>query len=79
MIGAGKAFSGGADISEFNTPKMSVPSRSLPEINEAQDAFGKPVIAACIGGFALGGGLELALGCHYRVALRQERSSACPR
>jgi 3-hydroxyacyl-CoA dehydrogenase len=67
VIGTAKAFSGGADIREFNTPKMSVPP-SLPEINEAQDAFGKPMVAA-IGGFALGGGLELALGCHYRVAL----------
>jgi 3-hydroxyacyl-CoA dehydrogenase len=67
IIGSAKAFSGGADIREFNTPKMNVPP-SLPEINDAQDAFSKPMVAA-IGGFALGGGLELALGCHYRVAL----------
>jgi 3-hydroxyacyl-CoA dehydrogenase len=67
IIGSAKAFSGGADIREFNTPKMNVPP-SLPEINDAQDAFAKPMIAA-IGGFALGGGCELALGCHYRVAL----------
>jgi 3-hydroxyacyl-CoA dehydrogenase len=67
IIGSAKAFSGGADIREFNTPKMLV-APSLPEINDAQDACAKPMVAA-IGGFALGGGLELALGCHYRVAL----------
>ena len=67
ITGSAKAFSGGADIREFNTPKSSM-SPTLPEINDAQDAFKKPMVAA-IGGFALGGGLELALGCHYRVAL----------
>src|SRR5882672_5703585 len=67
LIGSAKAFSGGADIREFNTPKSGM-SPTLPEINDAQDALKKPMVAA-IGGFALGGGLELALGCHYRVAL----------
>jgi len=66
FIGSAKAFSGGADIREFNTPK-SAAQPSLPEINEAQDAMKKPLVAA-IGGFAMGGGLELSLCCHYRVA-----------
>jgi 3-hydroxyacyl-CoA dehydrogenase len=64
--GSPKVFSGGADIREFNTPKSFEPP-SLPEINAAQDEMKKPLVAA-IGGFAMGGGLELALGCHYRVA-----------
>ncbi|HJS38396.1 MAG TPA: 3-hydroxyacyl-CoA dehydrogenase NAD-binding domain-containing protein [Burkholderiales bacterium] len=64
LIGSSKVFSGGADIREFNTP-MKKPN--LPEVNDLQDSMQKPLIAA-IGGFALGGGLELALGCHYRVA-----------
>jgi len=66
LIGAAKTFSGGADIREFNTPKSSA-RPTLSEINDAQDRFPKPMVGA-IGGFALGGGLELALGCHYRVA-----------
>ncbi|MGH8471419.1 MAG: enoyl-CoA hydratase-related protein, partial [Gammaproteobacteria bacterium] len=65
LIGA-RTFSGGADIRELNTPKFSA-RPALSEINDAQDRFSKPMIAA-IGGHALGGGLELALGCHYRVA-----------
>ena len=67
LIGSAKAFSGGADIREFNKP-MTKPN--LPEVNDIQDSMQKPLVAA-IGGFALGGGLELALGCHYRVALEK--------
>ena len=66
LIGSEKAFSGGAEIREFNTEKSRV-SPVLPELNDIQDGLKKPLVAA-IGGFALGGGLELALGCHYRVA-----------
>ncbi|HTP63028.1 MAG TPA: 3-hydroxyacyl-CoA dehydrogenase NAD-binding domain-containing protein [Burkholderiales bacterium] len=67
LIGSEKAFSGGAEIREFNTEKSRV-SPVLPELNDIQDGMKKPLVAA-IGGFALGGGLELALGCHYRVAM----------
>ncbi len=64
IIGSAKAFSGGADIREFGKPREKP---DLFEVNDQQDAMQKPLVAA-IGGFALGGGLELALGCHYRVA-----------
>ncbi|HEV3007572.1 MAG TPA: 3-hydroxyacyl-CoA dehydrogenase NAD-binding domain-containing protein [Burkholderiales bacterium] len=64
IIGSAKAFSGGADIREFGRSREKP---DLFEVNDQQDAMQKPLVAA-IGGFALGGGLELALGCHYRVA-----------
>jgi 3-hydroxyacyl-CoA dehydrogenase len=64
LIGGGRAFSGGADIREFGKPRQRP---DLFEVNDQQDAMSKPLLAA-IAGFALGGGLELALGCHYRVA-----------
>jgi 3-hydroxyacyl-CoA dehydrogenase len=67
LIGSAKAFSGGADIREFNKPATKP---NLPEVNDIQDSMQKPLVAA-IGGFALGGGLELALACHYRIALEK--------
>lgn len=67
LIGGGKAFSGGADIREFNTPKATQ-SPLLVDVINALDACTKPVVAA-VHAVAMGGGLELALACHYRVAL----------
>ena len=66
ITGAGKAFSGGADIKEFNTPKTFA-EPNLPSVIAAIEAADKPVVAA-VHSVAMGGGLELALGCHYRVA-----------
>ncbi|MCX5824854.1 MAG: 3-hydroxyacyl-CoA dehydrogenase NAD-binding domain-containing protein [Deltaproteobacteria bacterium] len=66
ITGAGKAFSGGADIKEFNTPKTFA-EPNLHSVIAAIEAADKPVVAA-VHSVAMGGGLELALGCHYRVA-----------
>src|SRR4030095_11605082 len=66
IVGKGKAFSGGADIREFNTPKSSA-EPTLHTVIRVAEGSPKPVIAA-INGVCMGGGLELVLGCHYRVA-----------
>jgi 3-hydroxyacyl-CoA dehydrogenase len=66
LIGAGAGFSGGADIREFGTPRASTQPHLMTVISTVEGSA-KPVIAA-IGGVCMGGGLELALGCHYRVA-----------
>jgi 3-hydroxyacyl-CoA dehydrogenase len=71
IIGSGKGFSGGADIREFGTPK-SFASPNLLMVLRAVEECGKPVIAA-IDGICMGGGLELALACHYRVATADAR------
>ncbi|MGK6306763.1 enoyl-CoA hydratase-related protein, partial [Variovorax sp. DT-64] len=66
ITGAGKAFSGGADIKEFGTPK-ALQEPNLLSLILALEASTKPIVAA-IHSVCMGGGLELALGCHYRVA-----------
>jgi 3-hydroxyacyl-CoA dehydrogenase len=65
ITGAGKAFSGGADIKEFGSPKALAEPNLLSLIARIEDAS-KPVVAA-IHTVCMGGGLELSLGCHYRV------------
>ena len=66
ITGAGKAFSGGADIKEFGSPKASQ-EPNLMSVILAIESASKPVIAA-VHTVCMGGGLELALGCHYRIA-----------
>jgi 3-hydroxyacyl-CoA dehydrogenase len=67
ITGAGKAFSGGADIREFNSPK-ALTEPTLHTLIRTVESSTKPVVAA-IHSVCMGGGLELALGCNYRVAL----------
>ena len=66
LTGAGKAFSGGADIKEFGSAKATAEPNLLSVILAVENS-GKPVIAA-VHSVCMGGGLELALGCHYRIA-----------
>ncbi len=65
LTGAGRAFSGGADIREFGSPKAVAEPNLLSLIRLLEDCP-KPVIAA-VHSVAMGGGLELALGAHYRI------------
>jgi 3-hydroxyacyl-CoA dehydrogenase len=66
ITGAGKAFSGGADIKEFGSPKALAEPNLLSVILAVENSS-KPVVAA-VHSVCMGGGLELALGCHYRIA-----------
>ena len=66
---AGRTFVAGADISEFGADTFD---GDLNEVCPYIEQLGKPVVAA-LHGTALGGGLELALGCHYRIATRTTR------
>ena len=74
VTGEGRAFSAGADITEF---KAGLREPGLGEVIDTLEALPKPVIAA-INGLALGGGLEVTLGCHYRVAARSVTQLGLP-
>ncbi|WP_088280560.1 3-hydroxyacyl-CoA dehydrogenase NAD-binding domain-containing protein [Ideonella sp. A 288] len=67
LTGSARAFSAGADVTEFGTPNaLREPNlRVLIGLVEAMDKL----VVAAIGGQCLGGGFELAMGCHFRVAL----------
>ena len=65
LVGAGRNFIAGADIREFGKPPVPP---SLPDVCNRIEACTKPVVAA-IHGAALGGGLEVALAAHYRIAV----------
>ena len=74
LTGGGATFSGGADISEFGALRDRGPDDEFPmhTMINGVEAASKPVVAA-IHGNALGGGLETALGCHYRIAVPKSR------
>ena len=74
VTGEGRAFSAGADITEFRSgPKPP----GLGEVIDTMEASPKPVVAA-LNGLALGGGLEVSLGCHYRVATKAANQLGLP-
>ncbi len=69
VVGQGRAFIAGADITEFGKPPMAP---SLPDVVDRIEASPLLVIAS-MHGVSLGGGLEVALGCHYRIAVPSAR------
>ncbi len=69
LVCEGNTFIAGADIKEFGKPPQAP---SLPEVIEVIEGSSKPSVAV-IHGTALGGGLEVALGCHYRIARRDAK------
>ena len=74
ITGAGRAFSAGADITEFKSGRVEP---ALPDVINAIEASTKPVVAA-VNGLALGGGLEVTLGCHARVIAKDVKQLGLP-
>ncbi|MFT3816375.1 MAG: 3-hydroxyacyl-CoA dehydrogenase NAD-binding domain-containing protein [Rubrivivax sp.] len=75
VAGSERAFSGGADVKEFGSP-LALREPRLPAVIAALESAPKPVVAA-VAGVCMGGGLELALGAHYRV-LKADAQVALP-
>ncbi|MGP3792598.1 enoyl-CoA hydratase/isomerase family protein [Pseudomonas sp. B392_1p] len=76
LTGSGRGFSAGGDIREFGTDAAAASPGLSSDVHVAIERMGKPVIAA-VHGFALGGGLETVLACHYRIA-ESDASLALP-
>src|SRR5271165_1387777 len=70
LIGAGRSFIAGADIRGFGTNRPRLPLGQ--RVYDTLDVSEKPVVAM-IHGYALGGGLEIALACHYRMSLQSAK------
>ena len=71
LIGQRGVFCAGADIRQMNTPKYWTSPRTI-ELAAQIDSMTKPVVAL-LAGIAMGGGLELSLGCHYRLAMEDTK------
>jgi 3-hydroxyacyl-CoA dehydrogenase len=69
LTGAGRTLTAGADITEFDGP---IRGADLNDICDSIEALDKPVVAA-IHGVTMGGGIEISLACHYRVAAKDAR------